>query len=113
MAVGGLSHSAQSRDLLENPDVIIATPGRLIDHIHNTPEFSLREIEILVLDEADRMLDEFFVEQLNEIVRQCCIKRQTLLFSATMTDSVKDLAAVSLKNPVRVCIFIIIVIKAY
>ncbi|OAD54146.1 putative ATP-dependent RNA helicase DDX27 [Eufriesea mexicana] len=67
--------------LRKNPDVVIATPGRLIDHLKNAPTFSLDSIEVLILDEADR---------------------QTILFSATMTEEVKDLAAVSLNKPVKV-----------
>ena len=53
----------QEKELRELPDIVIATPGRLLDHIQNTPSFGLSQVEILVLDEADRMLDEFFAEQ--------------------------------------------------
>ncbi|TGZ47830.1 hypothetical protein CRM22_011017 [Opisthorchis felineus] len=102
LAAGGLDLHTQEASLRLNPDLVIATPGRLIDHLSNAPNFNLQQIEYLVLDEADKLLDEYFVEQISEIVKHCGKQRQTLLFSATMTESVKELATLSLKNPVQV-----------
>ena len=102
LSVGGLDLKVQESMLRKNPDIVIATPGRLIDHIKNTPSFGLESIEVLILDEADRMLEEAFMEQMKEIVKSCARSRQTLLFSATMTDQVEQLAAVSLNKPVKV-----------
>ncbi|KAI0094910.1 P-loop containing nucleoside triphosphate hydrolase protein [Irpex rosettiformis] len=101
LIVGGLSLKAQEAALRTRPDVIIATPGRLIDHIRNTPSFTLDTLDILVLDEADRMLSDGFADELTEIVKSCPVSRQTMLFSATMTDSVDELVKMSLNKPVR------------
>lgn len=101
LAVGGLSLKAQEVALRARPDVVIATPGRLIDHLRNSPQFALDAVDILVLDEADRMLSDGFADELAEIVNACPRGRQTMLFSATMTDSVDELVKMSLNRPVR------------
>ncbi|KAJ2787408.1 nucleolar DEAD-box protein required for synthesis of 60S ribosomal subunit [Coemansia interrupta] len=102
LCIGGLSLKSQEAELRQRPDVVIATPGRLIDHIRNSQSFHLDQIEILVMDEADRMLDDGFEEELTEIIKTCPRKRQSMLFSATMTDNVDKLIRLSLDRPVRV-----------
>ncbi|KAJ2909230.1 nucleolar DEAD-box protein required for synthesis of 60S ribosomal subunit, partial [Coemansia aciculifera] len=102
LCVGGLSLKLQESELRLRPDIVIATPGRLIDHLRNSQSFHLDQIEILVMDEADRMLDDGFEDELTEIIKACPSKRQTMLFSATMTDNVDKLIRLSLQKPVRV-----------
>lgn len=104
LCVGGISGQQQEAELRKRPDVVIATPGRLIDHVHNSVNFTLEHTEILVMDEADRMLEEGFQAELKEIIKECPRSRQTLLFSATMTDNVDQLVSLSLNKPVRLFI---------
>ncbi|KAH8998900.1 DEAD-domain-containing protein [Lactarius hatsudake] len=101
LVVGGLSLKSQEVALKARPDVVIATPGRLIDHLRNSPAFALDALDVLVLDEADRMLSDGFADELGEIIKACPVSRQTMLFSATMTDSVDELIKMSLNKPVR------------
>lgn len=100
--VGGIPMSTQVNTLRSRPDVVIATPGRMIDHLRNTQSVDLDDVEILVLDEADRLLELGFSEELKELIKFCPVQRQTMLFSATMTENVSNLADLSLKNPVRI-----------
>jgi len=102
LLVGGLSLNAQAHTLRTLPDILIATPGRLIDHLTNTPSFTLSALDVLVMDEADRMLEAGFDDELAEIIKACPRSRQTMLFSATMTDSVDELVKLSLDKPIRV-----------
>jgi len=102
LLVGGLSLAAQAHTLRTLPDILIATPGRLIDHLTNTPSFTLSALDVLVIDEADRMLEAGFTDELEEIIKNCPRGRQTMLFSATMTDSVDELVKLSLERPIRV-----------
>lgn len=101
---GGFSLREQEHELKKRPDVIIATPGRFIDHMRNSPSFTLDTLEILVLDEADRMLEDGFADELNEILTTIPRSRQTMLFSATMTASVDKLIRVGMTRPVRLMV---------
>ena len=98
--VGGSDMNAQIRGLRQRPDILVATPGRLLDHMWQGT-ILLNHLQIVVLDEADRMLDMGFAPQLNQILDAIPEKRQTLLFSATMPSDLGDLARMSLKDPVR------------
>lgn len=104
LAVGGLSLKMQEAELRLRPDVIIATPGRFIDHMRNSASFNVDTVEILVLDEADRMLEDGFADELNEILTTLPKSRQTMLFSATMTSTVDRLIRVGLNKPARVMV---------
>ncbi|GAA98214.1 uncharacterized protein L969DRAFT_22594 [Mixia osmundae IAM 14324] len=102
LCVGGLSLKVQEAELRQRPDVVVSTPGRLIDHVRNTSTFTLDSLEILIIDEADRILEEGFRDELTEIIKECPRSRQSLLFSATITEDVNELARLSLDKPVRI-----------
>lgn len=104
LIVGGFSVREQENVLKSRPDIIIATPGRFIDHMRNSASFAVDTLEILVLDEADRMLEDGFADELNEILTTIPKSRQTMLFSATMTDTVDKLIRVGLNRPVRLMV---------
>lgn len=103
-AIGGLNSREQEKQLKLRPDIVIATPGRFIDLERNSASFSVNTVEILVLDEADRMLEEGFADELNEILSKIPKSRQTMLFSATMTSKVDDLIRAGLQRPVRIMV---------
>jgi ATP-dependent RNA helicase DDX27 len=103
LIVGGAKNIAsQATELRTRPDIVIATPGRLLDHLTNSSGVDLDDLEFLVLDEADRLLDLGFQDEIHEIVKSCPAERQTLLFSATMGTKVDELIKLSLKRPVRI-----------
>lgn len=102
LAVGGLPLKAQEMELRLRPDVVICTPGRMIDHLRNSKSIHMDDLEILVLDEADRLLELGFTEEVMELVRMCPVARQTMLFSATLTSKVDQLVSLSMKRPVRI-----------
>lgn len=99
--VGGASIGIQTRQLRRGCDIVVATPGRLIDHVQQR-NVNLSNVEILVLDEADRMLDMGFLPDIKQIMALIPKKRQSLLFSATVPNAIKSLAAQLLNNPVEV-----------
>ncbi|OCB84259.1 DEAD-domain-containing protein [Sanghuangporus baumii] len=100
--VGGMNMVDQAVALAKRPHIVVATPGRLQDHLENTKGFSLRGIRFLVLDEADRLLDMDFGPIIDKILKVIPKERTTYLFSATMTTKVAKLQRASLTNPVRV-----------
>ena len=102
-AFGGVPIGKQKRALERGVDVLVATPGRLIDLVEQG-YLSLREVEILVLDEADQMLDLGFIHALRQIVKWLPQQRQTLFFSATMPKAIKELADKYLTNPAEVAV---------
>jgi len=95
---GGVSINNQIAVLRRGVDIVIATPGRLMDHMQRRT-IDMRHVEVLVLDEADRMLDMGFINDVRKIVSKVPTKRQTMLFSATISPEIKTLAADMLKSP--------------
>jgi ATP-dependent RNA helicase DDX47/RRP3 len=118
VVVGGIDRVAQAVALARHPHIVIATPGRLVDHLKDTKGFTLRHVRFLVLDEADRMLSLDFEAELNQILdampssdvtsstnsnsAATLQRRQTMLFSATMTSQVQKLQRACLHDPVRI-----------
>lgn len=102
--VGGMDMVPQAIALGKKPHIIVATPGRLLDHLENTKGFSLRSLKYLVMDEADRLLDLDFGPILDKILKVLPRERRTYLFSATMSSKVESLQRASLKDPLRVSI---------
>jgi len=98
---GGVGYGAQVKALEEGVDVVIATPGRLLD-LHEQKILDLKSIQILIMDEVDRMLDMGFIEDVTRIVNYCPKDRQTLLFSATISDAIGRIAGWALRDPVTV-----------
>ncbi|KDR10427.1 probable ATP-dependent RNA helicase DDX47 [Zootermopsis nevadensis] len=100
--VGGMDMMSQALTLAKKPHIIIATPGRLVDHLENTKGFNLRALKFLVMDEADRILNMDFEVEVDKILKVIPRERRTFLFSATMTKKVQKLQRASLKDPVKV-----------
>jgi len=103
LAIGGVSMGKQVRSLLNGVDILVATPGRLLDLVQANA-LRLNDVEVFVLDEADRMLDMGFIRDIRKIVAKLPAQRQTLMFSATMPRAIADLAAEMLRDPARVAV---------
>jgi ATP-dependent RNA helicase DDX47/RRP3 len=100
--MGGMDMATQTLQLAKKPHVIIASPGRLVDHLQSTKGFHISGIKFLVMDEADRLLSMDFGTAIDQILEAAPIERQTFLFSATMTSKVSKLQRASLRKPVKV-----------
>ncbi|BAR99054.1 DEAD/DEAH box helicase [Blastochloris viridis] len=103
LAIGGVSINPQIKALAHGVDVLVATPGRLMD-LHNQRAVRLDRVEVLVLDEADQMLDMGFIQTVRRIVGLLPAHRQSLLFSATMPKEIESLAAKMMREPVQVAV---------
>merc|ERR1711971_789266 len=102
LCVGGMNRRPEAEKLAKGVNILVATPGRLLDHMQNTKGFVYHNLVNLTIDEADRILEVGFEEEMNAIIRMLPKKRQTALFSATQTRKVADLARLSLSKPVFV-----------
>ncbi|KAI8927466.1 P-loop containing nucleoside triphosphate hydrolase protein [Entophlyctis helioformis] len=98
IVMGGAARKAEVEKLMKGVNLLVATPGRLLDHLQNTKGFVFKNLQMLIIDEADRILEVGFEEEMHKIVALLPSERQTMLFSATQTTKVEDLARVSLKK---------------
>src|SRR6201991_2703562 len=103
LAIGGVPMGRQVRALMQGVEVMVATPGRLLDLVRGNA-LKLNQVEFLVLDEADRMLDMGFINDIRKIVAKLPTERQTLFFSATMPRDIAELAESMLRDPARVAV---------
>ncbi|XP_037078893.1 ATP-dependent RNA helicase DDX18-like [Pollicipes pollicipes] len=103
LIIGGTNRQSEAQKLANGVNIIVATPGRLLDHLQNTANFLFKNLQCLVIDEADRILDIGFEDEMKQIIKLLPKRRQTMLFSATTTKKVKDLETLALKtDPVYV-----------
>jgi len=98
LIMGGANRNAEAQKLQKGINILVATPGRLLDHLQNTKDFLYKNLQCLIIDEADRILDVGFEEELKKIIKLLPKKRQTMLFSATSTKKTEDLVSVALKK---------------
>lgn len=98
LIMGGANRTTEAQKLSKGINIIVATPGRLLDHLQNTPDFLYKNLQCLIIDEADRILEIGFEEDMKQIIRLLPKRRQTMLFSATETEKTKALTALALKK---------------
>lgn len=98
LIMGGANRQVEAEKLGRGINIVVATPGRLLDHLQNTPNFLYKNLQCLVIDEVDRILEIGFEEELKQIINLLPKKRQTMLFSATQTEKTDSLAKLSLKK---------------
>jgi ATP-dependent RNA helicase DDX18/HAS1 len=97
IVMGGANRRAEAEKLVKGVNLLVATPGRLLDHLHNTQGFVFKNLKSLIIDEADRILEVGFEDEMRSIIKILPKDRQTMLFSATQTTKVEDLARISLR----------------
>ncbi|KAK9875059.1 hypothetical protein WA026_005859 [Henosepilachna vigintioctopunctata] len=98
LVMGGANRQAEAQKLSKGINILVATPGRLLDHMQSTPDFMYKNLQCLVIDEADRILDIGFEEELKQIIKLLPKRRQTMLFSATQTKKTEALASLAFKK---------------
>ncbi|XKL68989.1 hypothetical protein PGB90_006758 [Kerria lacca] len=98
LLIGGANRQAEAQKLSKGINFLVATPGRLLDHLQNTPDFLYKNLQCLIIDEADRILDIGFEEELKQIINLLPKRRQTMMFSATTTEKTEALTKLALKK---------------
>lgn len=98
LVMGGANRSTEAQKLSKGINILVATPGRLLDHLQNTPDFLYKNLQCLVIDEADRILEIGFEEEVKQIIKLLPKRRQTMLFSATQTKKTEALTSLALKH---------------
>lgn len=98
LIMGGANRTVEAEKLSKGINIVVATPGRLLDHLQNTPDFLYKNLQCLIIDEADRILEIGFEEDLKQIINLLPKRRQTMLFSATHTDKISALTTLALKK---------------
>jgi ATP-dependent RNA helicase DDX27 len=101
LVIGASSIQKQEQCLRNNPEVVIGTPGRIIDLLMNSRSIGIENLEILIFDEADKLLELGFENEIKEIMKHCNQEVQTVMFSATMGKDIERLATVTTRKPIR------------